>query len=295
MSDLAICEDTRSAISSPGSASGRTHCGAPGGPMIGPSGLVRVPASLSARQVKELGLLTSGICGPLGTTSSKSAALQSSLASKLQAKLSTTGSTLYRLTWKDWILPSGRLLSRLRASVLRISETEHSGWPTPQTSDSSGGGQAKRAMDETRHGSNLNDFAMLAGWGTPNASNPGGTPEQALTRKIGLSCGQSVTTLDHQVQLAGWQTPSVDSFRKRGGDRSDELGNQELCKNLTQPARLAVSGEMLIGSSAGMESGGQLSPAHSRWLMGLPPEWDDCAPTAMRSTPKPRKPLSKSQ
>ena len=65
------------------------------------------------------------------------------------------------------------------------------------------------------------------------------------------------------------------------------LARKGACTNLAQtaqawaadsPARLTATGELLTGSDARMESGGQLNPAHSRWLMGLPVVWDECAP-----------------
>jgi hypothetical protein len=107
-------------------------------------------------------------------------------------------------------------------------------------------------MGETRHGSNLQDFAMLASWITPAAKEAGGTPEQFLARKEkakanGSQLGISLTSLSLQAQLT-------------------------------------ESGQNRTGLPAATASGGQLNPAHSRWLMGYPAAWDACAATETPSS-----------
>lgn len=154
--DLPTSSDTPNATSLPGSASGRTHCAEQDGPTTVLSGPVPAHASLSARQAKEMGLLTSGTYGRTSTGLFKTADLQSSLASRLRAETDLAGSTLYKLTWKDRATPAGRSIPALRASVRRTSDNGSigldKGWTTPQAHDTSGRSKSQKAIHGTKHG-----------------------------------------------------------------------------------------------------------------------------------------------
>ena len=80
-----------SAISSQALGFGPMPSGLPDGATTDLFGLVPARANLSARQAKELGLMTSGTCGQPSSTSSSSAALQSFLESKLTRRLNLDG------------------------------------------------------------------------------------------------------------------------------------------------------------------------------------------------------------
>jgi hypothetical protein len=118
------------ATSSPESESGPTRFSLRGGTMTVRCGLVANHASLTARQAKCLGLLTSGTYVQHGTilSSTESQEAYLSLVSRFRTVAETYGSTLYKMTWQEFTTKSGRLIYRLRASVRRTSDSDGFGW-----------------------------------------------------------------------------------------------------------------------------------------------------------------------
>ena len=308
----AISTDSRSVISSRALVSGHTRSGKPDGRTIVPCGPDHAPASHSAARASGKASKTNATCGQSGSISSASAALASSLASKLQARTASAGGTLYRVTWKERTTPAQRSIYACRASAVRTSASGFIGWPTPTTRDHKDGASEGTVPVNAL----LGRAAWLAGWPTPcGQDGPKGGPGQGTDRLPGATAlagwptPMAGTPAQHgyneagntdssrkTVALAGWSTPRVTGNGNHGSPKRAKNNKSRLEDQVflaSGPARLTASGEMLTGSSARMESGGQLNPEFSRWLMGLPAAWDACAPTATRSAPRKRKSSSK--
>lgn len=291
---------------------------APAGPTIGLVGRVRARVSPSRLPGTVLASMTPDTSGRTGFGSLASTGLAASLVSRLQARAS--GSILWRLTWKPAPTPSGRLIWRLRASPGRISASDFSGWPTPTTpsggqttpqgtsatgrrpdgskatvtlqnvaalagcptptkQDAASSGAAGYSTESGRHtGTTLTDAARFAGWGSPTAlSRPRSaeTLEKCLAFRQGNGQTSVPLYLEEQAQMVGWATPAAHNGRKSPGRQAQARGG--FSSDLPRQVEL-------IGSSAEMIPGARLSPEHSRWLLRLPPAWDDCMVTGIALT-----------
>ena len=137
------------------------------------------------------------------------------------------------------------------------------------------------------HAINLTDEVTLAGWPTAKQDD-GNKSIRSEAGALKEAQRKGANDMNTAAVLAGWPTPTVEDQRRRvKPPRPHDTGiplTQMVA--LIGPMRRLPDGTILTGCSAGMESGGQLNPAHSRWLQGYPVEWCQAAIRAHRAMPK---------
>ena len=212
---------------------------------------------------------------------------QGRFAAALERRLRPIGSTECNLIYTHSVTPAGRRLFHVVPSMRPTDVTACGLWPTPTASLADKAirtPEGARTEVERGKSPDLNAQVVAACWPTPTSTDASRGFGTIRPQDTGIPLPQRVAQVVVAAEVALYPTPRASANE----NRTTKIPPSQLDGRRGLYLSSVAIGMEPDGSSATTEKPGALNPEFVCWLMGFPPEWDACAPTAMQSSRKSR-------